>query len=174
MEAPQSNPRTHTYDVTRVDLWMGTFAALSRSRVTNTISVLLLAFIWFQAFRAADLAQHSVAVRVFVALIIAGLFALVLAAIRVGLITLHVLTKDHKGVLGRHTITLADEGLVEKTEFNEGTHRWAGFHRLRETGRHLMLYVNESHFFLVPKRSFATTEAMNAFVAEVKRRSAKA
>ena len=37
--------------------------------------------------------------------------------------------RPQKGVLGPHTLVLTDEGLIERTEYNETLRRWKGLDR---------------------------------------------
>jgi hypothetical protein len=71
--------------------------------------------------------------------------------------------RPQKVVLGAHTLVLTDEGLIERTEYNETLRRWKGLNRVRESGRYLFLQVSEMQFHVIPKRSFVSNDDIRAF-----------
>jgi hypothetical protein len=80
-------------------------------------------------------------------------------------------TGQHRGVLGRHTLEITDEGLRECTDVNETLHRWPGLSRVFSVGGYLFIYLGESTaHFQVPKRGFSP-EVFRKFEAELRRRA---
>ena len=81
-----------------------------------------------------------------------------------------LLPKKHQGVLGQHELEMRDEGLIERTEFNESLHRWTGFHRVVSSGGYLYIYVTDRNVHVVPKRSFPSEGAVMLFRTDLERR----
>ena len=80
-------------------------------------------------------------------------------------------TGRHRGVLGRHTLEITDEGLRERTDVNDTLHRWPGLTRVFSVGGYLFIYLGESTaHFQVPKRGFSP-EVFKKFEAEIRRRA---
>jgi hypothetical protein len=84
-----------------------------------------------------------------------------------------VMFKKFRGFLGDHELEIREEGLVERTEFNETMHRWSGFHKLVRTGGYLYIWVTDNSMHIVPLRYFASEQEERAFREEIARRIPK-
>jgi hypothetical protein len=72
-------------------------------------------------------------------------------------------TTERNGVLGEHTITLAAEGLHERTAVNDSKASWRGIFRVDATPTHLFIFTQPNAAFVIPRRAFPTTEAAEQF-----------
>ena len=86
---------------------------------------------------------------------------------------LHRLALQHRGVIGKHTLQITDEGLIERTDVNEAISKWAGLHKVVSGPKYLYIYVTESNAHIVPKRYFPS-HGIEGFAAELRSRAAKA
>jgi hypothetical protein len=82
-----------------------------------------------------------------------------------------VLVNKNRGVVGEHTLEINDEGLLEKTPFNESLHRWTGFHKIQASRKYLFVFVTDNIVHYVPFRAFASPEEASGFRAELERRA---
>jgi hypothetical protein len=64
----------------------------------------------------------------------------------------------------RHTITLADDALVEQTDHNESRTRWSAVHRVEATADHILIYLTPALVHTIPRRAFSTEAEMRRFV----------
>jgi len=80
-----------------------------------------------------------------------------------------MLNKD-RGVLGEHEIEVRDEGLVERTDVNESTHRWSGFYKIKRTSKFIFIFVTDNIVHYVPMRCFPSNEDANRFQDEIEKR----
>lgn len=62
--------------------------------------------------------------------------------------------KQDKGQLGKHSMTLTEDGLVESTVVGESRNSWAGIHRVEQNPDYIFLYTAPIAAHLVPKRAF--------------------
>lgn len=68
----------------------------------------------------------------------------------------------NKGLLGQHQILLTPDALIESTEVNVSTTKWAGVERIEETADHILIYIAANQAHIIPKRSFEnSTQAAN-------------
>jgi len=153
-------------------LFIGHLIAIRHSRLIMGMLLILLVFAGVQGFVATPEATEYPLVVRSIAAIIWIILALVFFGI-IQLITVAIIAygREHKGLLGVHTLVLTQEGLIERTDYNETLHRWKGFHRIRETSRYLYLYVSEVLYHQIPKRSFTSGEEMRSFLDEIKSRT---
>lgn len=121
----------------------------------------------------SKLAEHSFAFRilVFVSTAVVAL-GFVMALNMVLQITMAVSAKN-RGLVGTHEIEIGDECLTEKTEFNDSSYRWSGFHKFSESSNYLFIYVTENNVLYVPKRCFSSLRETDQFKDFILRKSGK-
>jgi len=78
-------------------------------------------------------------------------------------------TKLHKegqnrGRLGRHTMTLTPDGIVDTTEFGEERHTWSVVEKIAEDENYVFIYMSATSAHVIPKRAFAHQAALDAFL----------
>jgi|SRR5215213_8575469 len=171
MNTPSTLPRNHTYELTRFDLFVGHLIAIRHSRLLIGMLLFLLSYAGVLGLSKAHSRQFPLAVRF--ATVLTSV-VLVLVIFCVGMLVVAAIiayTRKHKGVLGVHILVLTDDGLIERTDYNDTLHRWKGFHRVRQTSRYLYLYLTETLYHQIPKRSFASDEDQRSFLDEIKRRT---
>ena len=79
-------------------------------------------------------------------------------------------TARNRGVIGEHVIEIRDDGLMEKTSFNESLHRWNGLHKIIVSRAAISIYVTEYTAHYIPFRAFPSKEEAMRFEAELRRR----
>jgi hypothetical protein len=136
--------------------------------------VILLIFAGSTAFFSTESQPGSLMVRAVVAVIWIFLALVLFIIMQLLLAAVIAYARGHKGLLGIHTLVVTAEGLIERTDYNETLHRWKGFHRVRESASYFYLYVSETNFHLVPKRSFTSGQELRSFLEEIKQRAGTA
>jgi len=143
---------TIRYNNTRGDILYANFLSLMRNRYLHVLWSIFIIWICYTALQGSKTAPQSmsitVATCVFMAVICYVFFFTATFAVVAGMILL----RKNKGVLGEHSLTLSDEGLVESTIYNETLNRWAAYHKTVSTKKHLLLYVSEGQFHVISKK----------------------
>nr|WP_319393340.1 YcxB family protein [uncultured Desulfobacter sp.] len=67
------------------------------------------------------------------------------------------------GILGEHYYELLEDGILEKTQVNEGISKWEGVLEIVERGDYLIIKVSSYHFHVIPKRSFPDESEYKSF-----------
>jgi YcxB-like protein len=79
---------------------------------------------------------------------------------------------DNRGVLGRHEIEIAPDGVHERTAVNRSHQSWTGIERIAEDDRYIYIYVQSMMAHVIPKAAFPSTADAAAFLLEARRRHA--
>ncbi len=69
----------------------------------------------------------------------------------------------HKSVLCEHTVTLAEDALIESTPFNEGRNLWSGVYRVIDTADYIYIFITLHAAHIIPKRAFSDIESARRF-----------
>jgi YcxB-like protein len=72
-------------------------------------------------------------------------------------------TEKHKSLLCQHTVTLADDALVEVTSFNESRTAWQGIYRVVEVADYIYIFISLHSAHIIPKRAFSDVESARRF-----------
>lgn len=77
-----------------------------------------------------------------------------------------------KGVIGEHELIITDDGIIEKTEYNESLHKWKGLGALKETAGYYFLRVSETGggYHLIPRTTNILEGDPEEFVRELRLR----
>ncbi len=59
----------------------------------------------------------------------------------------------NRGTFGQHELEIDDDGIVERTKYNETRNSWRGVERIAETEKHAFIYVSSMAAHVIPKRS---------------------
>ena len=151
---------TVTVDIRRMDLARLNLTMMFRIRANLYVFLFLWAIVFVSTRYGGDtdlslvavgLATFVMTIVVFLAIaIVSGLFTILGAS-------------DRSGVLGRHTFTIEDSGLREVTEANETLNKWSAIHRVLQSGNSIVIQINWYLFHVIPRRGFDTTEQYQAF-----------
>ena len=95
---------------------------------------------------------------------------ILMAAFQVAFHVVWLLVNKNRGVVGQFVFEIKDDGLLEKTSFNESMHRWAGFHKIAASGTYLFVFVTDNNVQYIPFRAFPSKEDAGRFEAELRRR----
>jgi len=172
MNPPLLLPLTHRYEVRRTDLFIAQLMGAFFSKIAMGMLIILLLFAAYAGGSGEMPEDSSTILRVLCA-IVSMLFVLVFWAL-LQLVTVAIMAfcRKNKGVACWHTLLLTEEGLIEKTDFNETLHRWNGLHKIRTTFGYYYIFVTETVFHLVPKRSFDSPQDAQRFMDEIRQRAA--
>ena len=159
--ARPDSERTISYNITKWDVLTSWMTIFFRSRLLLLLTLGLYTSCALSPLLSDFGRQSAFATAFEVASLFTGLVlfsALVHLVIALG----HVLFQKDLGILGQHVLEIRDEGLVERTEFNESLHRWPSIYRILSHPGYLYIYVNATSAHMVPKRSFSPEE-LNSF-----------
>jgi len=147
----QPNPSIR-YTTTRCDLLYAGYRSLFHNRMVLGLWAAIITYVCYNSLQQQEIIYRSIWHKVVACMLTAGFVFVFLGGLSFILISLTVLKRKNKGVLGEHRITITDEGLVESTEHNESLNRWSAYHKTVSTSRYLLLYVNEAQLHTVSKR----------------------
>ncbi|MCX5658394.1 MAG: YcxB family protein [Planctomycetota bacterium] len=167
-----SGPLSHTYQLTRLDLAEMSVSQMFRSRynfyfllgMTVTVATTCTTIFGFSD-------EWSMLALLVEWLRVAAQFLLTVIPVLILIRVLRAFVLRQKGVVGTHTLTITELGLVEKTAYNETLHRWMTLLQVRMSRRCVLIFVKPGLVHAVPIRSFASAEEMKKFVDEIKYRS---
>ena len=146
-------------------LWFSLYTYM-HSPVLLLLYSALAGLIGFSSYTSVP-ASASFAARVFTMLFMfAFIFSLVFGAIALFVVA-SLISKANRTILTQHTISVAETGLTEETEFNRTEQKWAGIPRLVRTRRHIFAYVSQYAAHVIPRRAFEDTAAWDAFYCEL-------
>jgi hypothetical protein len=75
----------------------------------------------------------------------------------------------NKSVVGEHELEILDEGLLERTEYNETKSSWAGIERVVSTPQYTFIYITSVSAHVIPRESVSEGD-YDAFIQELTRR----
>jgi hypothetical protein len=171
MNPPPTLPTTHRYEVRRSDLFTAYLISVFFSKITMGMLIVLMGVAAFACSTGEMPKEYPGIVRVVAAMF--GILSVLVfwGVLHLVIVTIMVFGRANKGLLGFHTLVLTEAGLVEKTDYNETLHRWNGFHKVRDSFGYLFLFVTETMYHQVPKKSFGSREEAQRFAAEIRQRS---
>lgn len=70
----------------------------------------------------------------------------------------------NKHYIGKHTLTLAAEGITETTEYGEQKTKWSGVEKVALSDKHIYIYIASVQAFVIPVDSFPDQKARQDFV----------
>ncbi|HEY1718788.1 MAG TPA: YcxB family protein [Verrucomicrobiae bacterium] len=98
------------------------------------------------------------------------MFGIVLAAIwTIAFILKHILlwrffTPDkYKSVLCEHTLTLADDALINVTPLKEDRNRWEGIYQVVDASKYIYIFTTIHSAVIIPKRAFSDAGSIAQF-----------
>jgi len=151
---------TLKYQLTRSDIFYSQFISSLRSRSLNSWNLLIALFMAYTILKGLPGHWWSKGI---VACMIIVLFFLFVSAANCIFLLIRSRLKSFKGLLGEHELVVTDDGLIERTPYNETLHRWAGFQKVKSTSTMLLIYVSDHQYHPVPKRSFPNDSAIQDF-----------
>ena len=79
-----------------------------------------------------------------------------------------------KGLLGRHRISLDEDGLTESTAVGESRVSWAGIDRMERTAEAVFVYTTATAAHVIPRRAFKSPADEESFVEMIRVKLAQA
>jgi len=73
-------------------------------------------------------------------------------------------------ILGKKTIRLTEEGLVEESELSTTVHKWKAIKSLESDKQYFFVFIDNIAAHIIPKRSFQSFEEEQAFAKEIESR----
>jgi hypothetical protein len=167
---PRINPLPSiTYELTRWDLFANHMTLWMRNRVLQIIIVPL--FCWYAWNRLANEIRYGSLASILVdGAVVVGTYAGILISAFVGVgLAMSFLLKQ-RGVVCRHVLEITDEGLLERTDFNQTLHKWPSICRIMNIFGYLFIYVGDQTAHQVPRRD-VPPQQMADFEAELRARA---
>ena len=149
-------------------LWFSAYT-YSRSPVILALYSIVFAFACFSAYTSVPASTPLVA-RILTTAIVVAVFLVIFLFVLGVFLALSVLSKANKTILTQHSITLAETGLIEETEFNRSEHKWTGIPRLGRTRRYIFAYISQYAAHVIPRRAFSDAATWESFYEELQSR----
>lgn len=70
----------------------------------------------------------------------------------------------NEGLLGEHTMTLTDEGIVDTNPTGETKVNWSGIIKLKEDDSNLYVYNSSVSAYIIPKRELSDLEGVRKYI----------
>ncbi|EDY15941.1 hypothetical protein CfE428DRAFT_6552 [Chthoniobacter flavus Ellin428] len=157
------------YTNTFADILSFSAYTYSRSPVMLALYSLLFGFACISSYTAVP-ASAALGIRLLTTAIMVLLFMLAFFIFFSVIVLLSLISKANKTFLTQHTITLADTGLIEETEFNRTEQRWPGIPRLVRTRRYIYAYISQYAAHVIPRRAFSDAASWESFYEELQSR----
>ncbi len=155
-------------DIRRRDLIHFNLVLLPRLRSTY-VTIAVIAFVVFAFLLWENGSPETV--RNWTVMLIAslggGIGGLIFGTIISMVFILTTSTKSN-GILGKHEYEITSEGLLEKTNANEGLSKWSGIREVRKVGSFLLFRISGYLFHVIPSRSFESEKAFLEFLEKAK------
>lgn len=161
--------RSIKYELTRWDIFVGWMTILLRNRQLQIFMfVAIIVNEWLIV--VPDFKTRSLLHNLFAAAscLVFFLGAIILVHAIMGLANAFLLKQ--RGLVGQHILEITNEGLVERTEFNETLHRWPSICRIVSLCGYLCVYVSDNNLHFIPKRRFSPEE-IASFEADLRARA---
>ena len=168
---PLGYPRIVKYSLTRADLFRWQIRQLFRNRIVWAFTVIPAGATVWSVVTGEQIATRGLGFKMFAGAFAAFFIFACMAAIQLLVVLCLLFAKQHRGLLGEHELELRDEGLLERTPFNESMHRWSGFERVISTRDVLYIFVTDTMVHIVPTRAFSSAAEAARFVDEILRRT---
>ena len=178
MSSPESVPVSHQppsirfsfslFDLIKCRLWV-----LNHHKIVMGITIVFSLLIPLENWNSKEMSSHSFTTRLFAFVFMALIMFAFITLLNTALQIIMAVFAKNKGLVGTHEIQLGDDCLTEKTEDNASSHRWSAYHKTGSSKNFLFLYVTDNNVFYVPKRCFSSTQMMEQFVDEIRKKSGK-
>lgn len=158
-------------DITRGDIARFNFSklfVLKANLIALGISYLLAIVVSFSGARTSD---GEFVWQAF--LIMAGIGGIVifLAIFVCSLVFVLLNSTMANGVLGKHTFSIDDAGLRERTDANDTLNYWHAIRNVRKSRTVIFVETAPWLFHILPRRDFESDEAFDAFFSEIDARA---
>lgn len=70
----------------------------------------------------------------------------------------------NEGLLGKHTMTFSDEGIVDVASNGETKVHWSGINEFKEDDSNLYLYNSSVSAYIIPKREITDVEEVRSYL----------
>jgi len=160
---------TITYRITRWDLFANMMTIWLRNRILQVmVPILLLWHCWNHLsddFRSGSWREIPGKAIIVVLIFLGGLIgAMVLMALIMSFLL------KQRGIVGQHMLEITEEGLIERTDFNQTLHKWPSICRIMTIFGYLFIYVGDQNSHQVPKGRVPPGQ-MADFEAELRARA---
>ncbi len=160
-------------DITRGDIVrfnLSKLFVLKSNLVTLAFAYLIATIVSFAGARTSD---GEFVWQAF--LIVAGIggMAMFLAIFVCSLVFVMINSTMATGVIGKHTFSIDDAGLRERTDANDTLNYWHALRKARKSRTMIFVETAPWLFYILPRRDFESDEAYDAFFNEIRSRSGK-
>ncbi len=152
--------RSITYELTRGDVFANVMTICLRNRILQIFIPIALVLNMLIVLTRQP-AERSLPGTMMTVIFFLFEFLLVVLFTQVLIGVVSAFMQRQKGVVGRHTMEISDQGLIERTDVNETLHKWPGVTRVLTLFGYLYIYVGDNNSFAIPRRGFAPGELEN-------------
>ncbi|MCT4596213.1 MAG: YcxB family protein [Anaeromicrobium sp.] len=64
--------------------------------------------------------------------------------------------EDEGGILGKHTIEISEEEIIENTYYNSSFHLWSDIKNIEITEEYIFIFTSKIQAYAIPRRAFKT------------------
>lgn len=140
------------YTITRFDLLRASLHALVRNRFLWVVWAALTISVSYSWITDGKYDDKTTGYKIAMVIILAIMYIAVIFGLTALITSATILIRKHVGVLGEHTLSIEDDGLVEETDHNVSRSKWSLYHKTRSMGAFAFLYITEVQFHLIPLR----------------------
>ncbi len=134
--------------------------------------VAFLAYVFFQAAEPGPAPSYGLAARIVGTVLFMALALPVLTAVQLAIVVLLLLSRRNKTLFAKQTLTLREDGFDTENAYARSDCKWTVVQKLRQTRRHLFIYVSQNGALIVPRRAFRDEAEWQAFHEFCQRRTA--
>lgn len=78
---------------------------------------------------------------------------------------------DNKGLLGRHELSLAEDGIHVVNDYKDSTTKWKAVENISVTEEYILVHVGTIAAHIIPTRAFNSQAEKDQFISIIKERS---
>ncbi len=70
---------------------------------------------------------------------------------------------EHQGIVGKHTLSLSADGVLDKTSHGRTKTGWRDVHKVVATNEYVFIYLSDTVAHIVPRRAFPDEQRFHEF-----------
>ena len=76
---------------------------------------------------------------------------------------------ENKGTIGKHTMVVNPDSLVDITEYGEFSIKWNAINKIESDENYIFIYISSVSAHVIPKKSFVSDLEIENFISEVQK-----
>ncbi|MEM9398836.1 MAG: hypothetical protein AAF984_01390 [Verrucomicrobiota bacterium] len=127
------------------------------------LHILVIAYIAYTIFKPDPDVDLNIIIRLTSLIIISVFYLCVVAAIITVLFSVYAISPSNRPVITKHELEIANDDLIETTEYNISKHKLSSINRIVDRFGLLMIYISTLHAHVIPIKSFSSSEELRKF-----------